>query len=100
MVSEENERHLLLIQGIVRWQWLYTALLVPVSLAPWALGLVGWVYGAVALAFGAGFLALAVAIWFDATDRAARRLFGYSILYLFVLFATMLAEGVLAPAAA
>ena len=79
---------------------LYTALLVPISLAPWALGLVGWVYGAVALAFGAGFLALAVAIRFDDGGRSARRTFRFSILYLFALFATMLAERMLGPAAA
>ncbi len=73
--------------------------MIPVSLAPWALGLVGWVYGAVAIALGAGFMALAVAIWFDDTDRSARRTFRFSILYLFALFATMMVEGVLGPAA-
>ena len=78
---------------------LYTALMIPVSLAPWALGLVGWVYGAVAIALGAGFMALAVAIWFDDTDRPARRTFRFSILYLFALFATMMVEGLLGPAA-
>jgi protoheme IX farnesyltransferase len=71
---------------------LYTAILVPVSLAPWALGLVGWAYGVIAVALGAVFLALAVSIWFDETDRSARRTFLFSILYLFALFAAMMAD--------
>ena len=79
---------------------LYTALLVPASLAPWALGVVGWAYGTIAMALGAVFLALAVAIWFDDTDRSARRTFMFSIIYLFALFAAMMADAVLGPAAA
>ncbi len=79
---------------------LYTALLVPVSLAPWALGVVGWAYGTIAVALGAGFLALTVLIWFDDTDRSARRTFVFSIIYLFALFAAMMADAVFGPAAA
>ncbi len=71
---------------------LYAALLVPVSLGPWLVGVAGPAYGAVAIGFGAAFLALAVQVWHDATDRGARRLFGFSILYLFVLFATMVVD--------
>ena len=73
---------------------LYTVILVPVSLAPWALDVVGWTYCTIAVAFGAGFLALAVAIWFDDTDRWARRTFLFSIIYLFVLFAAMIADSI------
>jgi protoheme IX farnesyltransferase len=79
---------------------LYTAILVPVSLAPWALGVVGWAYGTVALVLGAGFMTLAVAIWFDKTDRSARRTFLFSIIYLFALFAAMMADALLGTAAA
>ncbi len=79
---------------------IYTALLIPVSLAPWALGMVGWAYGTIAIALGAGFVAFAVAIWFDDTDRSARRTFVFSIIYLFALFAAMMADAVLHPAAA
>ena len=43
---------------------------------------------------------LALAIWFDDTDRWARRTFAFSIVYLFALFATMLAGGTLGPVAA
>ena len=73
---------------------LYTVILVPVSLAPWALDVVGWTYCTIAVAFGAGFLALAVAIWFDDTDRWARRTFLFSIIYLFVLFVAMIADSI------
>ncbi len=73
---------------------LYTVILVPVSLAPWALDVVGWTYCTIAVAFGAGFLALAAAIWFDDTDRWARRTFLFSIIYLFVLFAAMIADSI------
>ena len=64
----------------------YSALLVPVSLLPSALGFAGVLYGAAALIGGAVFVALA---W-----KAPRRLFGFSILYLFVLFAVLLAGAI------
>ena len=79
---------------------IYTALLIPVSLAPWALGIVGWAYGVIALALGGVFMALAVKIWFDDTERSARRTFLFSIIYLFALFAAMMADAVHGMAAA
>jgi protoheme IX farnesyltransferase len=79
---------------------IYIALLVPVSLAPWVLGIVGWAYAVIALALGAVFMALAVKIWFDDTDRSARRTFLFSIVYLFALFAAMMADAVYGMAAA
>lgn len=72
---------------------LYSVLLVPLTLAPWALGLVGRVYAGSAVALGALFLAAAVAVWRERTGhRAAKRMFGYSILYLFLLFALMMVD--------
>ena len=79
---------------------IYTALLIPVSLAPWALGIVGWAYGVIALALGGVFMALTVKIWFDDTERSARRTFLFSIIYLFALFAAMMADAVHGMAAA
>ncbi len=79
---------------------IYTALLIPVSLAPWALGIVGWAYGVIALALGGVFMAMAVKIWFDDTERSARRTFLFSIIYLFALFAAMMADAVHGMAAA
>jgi len=72
----------------------YTLLLVPVSLLPWVLGLAGPVYGAVAAAAGANMTLLAWRLrsGSKAEERAARRLFAFSILYLFLLFAAYLAD--------
>jgi heme o synthase len=72
---------------------IYSALLVPVSLLPWALGFAGAIYGAAAAVCGALLVALAVQLARsrEADRRAAHRLFAFSILYLFVLFAALLA---------
>ena len=74
---------------------LYTVLLIPVSLAPWLLGVTGWVYGALAGALGVAFLGHAIRVWFDRTERAARGMFAFSILYLFLLFSALLAVSLL-----
>jgi heme o synthase len=75
---------------------IYAALLLPVALAPTIVGLAGGLYALVAMALGVIFLALALAIYRTregrAADHAARRLFAFSILYLFALFATLLVE--------
>jgi protoheme IX farnesyltransferase len=71
---------------------LYTVLLIPLGIAPVWFGFVGWVYGAAAGLLGFIFLAAAIAVWFDRTDRSAKRMFGYSIFYLFALFAVMVAD--------
>ena len=80
----------------------YTLALVPVALAPWATGAAGMAYGIVAFASGALMLALAVKVYRQRTgpaaDKAAMQLFGYSILYLMLLFAVLLAEHSLALA--
>ena len=72
----------------------YALLLVPISLLPWALGFAGALYGAVALVSGTFFVVLALGLHRSSeTDRrAAHRLFAFSILYLFVLFAALLAN--------
>jgi protoheme IX farnesyltransferase len=73
---------------------IYSLLLVPISLLPWALGYAGALYGVVALACGATFLLLALHLrWSGGSDRqAAQRLFSFSIAYLFLLFAALLAN--------
>jgi protoheme IX farnesyltransferase len=73
---------------------LYTLLLVPLGIAPWALGFSGPVYGAVSIVTGAIMLVLAWQVLRESrpADRAARNLFAFSILYLFLLFATLLVE--------
>ncbi|MGO3934398.1 heme o synthase [Rhodopseudomonas pseudopalustris] len=73
---------------------LYSIVLVAVAVAPWPLGYFGAAYGAAALVLGAVMLALAVQVYRRRTGaaalRAARRLFRFSIVYLFALFAALL----------
>ncbi len=75
---------------------LYAAVLVPVGLAPAAMGFAGPLYLAVSIATGVPFLALALKLRTapsgPVTNRWAGRLFAFSILYLFLLFAALLAE--------
>jgi protoheme IX farnesyltransferase len=71
---------------------IYSALLAPVGALPTLLGVAGVVYGAMAVLLGLIFLAGAVALWRDSGDRAAKALFGYSVLYLFLLFALLMID--------
>ncbi|MBV9557393.1 MAG: protoheme IX farnesyltransferase [Pseudolabrys sp.] len=73
---------------------LYTLLLVPLGVAPWALGYAGPLYGMTALVTGAIMLLLAMQVRKEAGSehRASRNLFAFSILYLFLLFAVLLIE--------
>jgi protoheme IX farnesyltransferase len=70
----------------------YAVLLLPVSLAPTLLGAVGWLYGASAIALSALFVFASLRVLATANHRPARQMFAYSILYLFLLFALMLAD--------
>jgi protoheme IX farnesyltransferase len=75
---------------------LYTIVLVAVAVAPWPLGYFDAVYGVTSLVLGAGMLGLAINVYRhrvgSAALRATRKLFAFSILYLFALFATLLLE--------
>ena len=78
---------------------IYSALLVMVAFLPALLNLGGAGYALTAIVAGGVFLSLALSVHRlregrDA-DRAARRLFTYSIFYLFVLFAVLLLEAAL-----
>lgn len=75
---------------------LYSLVLAPVGILPWALGFASGVYGVLSLGLGAAFLYFATRVFLIRTgedaDRAAKRLFGFSILYLFLLFAEIVVE--------
>jgi protoheme IX farnesyltransferase len=74
----------------------YTVLLLPVVAAPWWLGIAGPLYAAGSLALGLYFVACAWRVLREpdaAGDRQARRMFGFSIVYLFAVFALLLADG-------
>lgn len=79
---------------------IYTSLLVPLSFAPVALGMAGIAYGWAVAVMGVGFLLLAIEILRERDGRAARRMFRFSILYLFVLFAALIIEHASATALA
>jgi protoheme IX farnesyltransferase len=76
--------------------WLYSLVLVMLALVPTFIGMAGVAYLVAAAGLGAMFLYLAWRVRKvtegRAADTAARNLFGFSILYLFLLFAVMLTE--------
>lgn len=74
---------------------LYALVLAPVATVPWFMGFGGLAYGVLSLSLGALFVALAVRLYFAGVqrrNRAAGELFGFSIVYLFLLFAVLLGE--------
>ena len=78
---------------VTAWQMLiYTAALLPVTLLPCVIGLSGMVYGVGALALGLLFLASAINVIRDQSERSARRMFPFSILYLFLIFVLLLVD--------
>jgi heme o synthase len=78
----------------------YSVALAVVGVLPWLLGHAGFGYGIVATGLGAGF------VWYgwkaarmadgDRDMREAKALFGYSLLYLFAIFAALLIDTVFA----
>jgi protoheme IX farnesyltransferase len=78
---------------------LYSIVLAPVGASPWLLGYAGLLYGATAIVGGAAMIGLSLHIMIRGDEdqglRAAKRLFGVSILYLFMLFAALLIDGLL-----
>lgn len=80
-----------------RWRMLgYAIALVPATLAPVALGLLGGLYLAAAVALDAWFVWHAVRVLRERSEAAARRMFGVSLVFLFALLAAMLGDLALA----
>jgi protoheme IX farnesyltransferase len=73
---------------------LYTLVLWPATTAPWLLGIAGNLYGVGALLLSAIFTGSAIRVWRDHTDRSARRMFAFSLLYLFLVFSLLLIDHV------
>jgi protoheme IX farnesyltransferase len=79
---------------------LYALPMAAAAVAPWPLGLAGPLYGAAAAALSLVFLVLSLRVFLNrATEPAAmnpeKRLFAFSILYLFGLFGALVADKVL-----
>ncbi|SJM29617.1 heme o synthase [Mesorhizobium delmotii] len=82
----------------------YALILAPVGVLPWALGFTTLIYGVLAVLLGAGFVWYAWKVLQMADDdhvmKPAKALFGYSLLYLFAIFAIYLADCVVGRALA
>jgi protoheme IX farnesyltransferase len=80
-----------------RQMLIYTLVLWPVAVGPYFAGMAGPVYLALAIACSLVFTGTALEVWWRQSDAAARRMFRFSLLYLFLLFAGLLIDRV--PAA-
>ncbi|MCC0044692.1 MAG: protoheme IX farnesyltransferase [Brucellaceae bacterium] len=72
----------------------YSLLVAVAGVLPWALGFSSIVYGAAALALGLGFVWYAYGVLTTTDTKPAKALFGYSLLYLFAIFALVLADSI------
>jgi protoheme IX farnesyltransferase len=71
----------------------YTLVLAPAGAMPWLLGYAGPLYGIAALLAGMAMIALAIRVRGEQRGYAAsKQMFGFSILYLFLLFAMLLVD--------
>ena len=89
--GEEHTRNQILV---------YTVLLAPFAIAPWLIGGTSWVYGSVSVVLSVFFFALAWPV--GRRERAENDpmkpeilLFKFSIYYLFILFAALVADRLL-----
>jgi len=76
---------------------IYAVIMAFAAVVPWPLGLTGWIYGAASAILGAFFVALAIGVAANTASEPKdmgpeKRLFAFSILYLFVLFAALVAD--------
>jgi heme o synthase len=77
--------------------FLYSLPMAAAALAPWALGLTGPIYGIAAGALSLGFVALAARVLVNRAVEPKemapeKRLFAYSVIYLFALFGALVAD--------
>ena len=67
----------------------YTLILMPLTLAPVYFGIAGWIYGGAAVLLNLGFIAHALNVLRSDNLLAAKRMFRFSLLYLFLHFALL-----------
>lgn len=76
--------------------WWYSLAMAPVAALPVLAGIAGWVYAIAAFALTAKFIWHAWAVYSlregEKAERAPKKLFGYSILYLFAIFSSLLVD--------
>jgi protoheme IX farnesyltransferase len=87
VAGERSTKHQIVVYAVL------TAL---VGVVPAMTGLVGWVYGAFAAVLGGIFVLCSIAVWRmpDGDEKmvAAKRMFAYSVLYLFAIFSALIAS--------
>lgn len=81
-----------------RQMLIYAVVLAPLGVSPYFLGFAGLVYGVASAVLGVLFVYFAFKVWqMPETDRAmvpAKKLFRFSLVYLFAIFAILLGEAV------
>ena len=85
------------LEATRRQIFLYSLPMAAAAVAPWPLGLAGPLYGVIATGLSAGFVVMAALVLANrATEpaqmRPEKRLVGYSVLYLFALFAALVVD--------
>jgi protoheme IX farnesyltransferase len=75
----------------------YSLPMAAAAVAPWPLGLTGALYGVAAVALSLGFVGLAAQVLANTAEEPAQMgpekcLFGFSVIYLFVLFGALVAD--------
>src|SRR5262249_53360468 len=70
----------------------YTIILAAICLMPFASGKSGWIYLLCALSLNAVFVVYAAGLYARYSHRLARRMFRYSITYLFLMFPALLVD--------
>ncbi|MGO1120246.1 heme o synthase [Rhodovibrionaceae bacterium A322] len=76
-----------------KWQMLiYTLALLPIAVAPSFLGVAGVLYGISSLVVSLLFVICALRVLRSEDDKPAKQMFGFSILYLFLLFALLIVD--------
>ena len=76
---------------------IYTLLLLPIAVSPYFAGIAGLPYLAGSAVLGVLFVVFAVKVCRDKTDRSAKQMFGFSILYLFLLLSLLIGEQLSGP---
>jgi heme o synthase len=82
-----------------RQMLLYTLMLWPATLAPWLLGLAGLTYAVCAGVLCLLFTGAALRVSCDHSERSARDMFAFSLLYLFLIFTVLLVDHIARAAA-
>lgn len=71
---------------------LYTLVLFPITIAPFFLGFASYIYLAFAIALGLKFIKHAITVFKNPEEKNCKKMFGFSIVYLFVLFLSLVID--------